>query len=67
MMEKYIRFNWPYRTDDCLEYDELTGEKTKLRAEFAQFASDVNSWSFERAILNEWPELAGQVLLHDCM
>jgi hypothetical protein len=65
MMEKYIRFDWPFAIDDCFEYDESTGRDTRLTAEFAQYASDINRWSFQSSILSELPELAGQVLLHE--
>ena len=64
MMEKHVRFTWPFAFEDIFEFDLTTGRNTRLTARFEEYVSDVQNWTFERSVLEEYPELAGQVPIY---
>ena len=60
-MEKHVRFEWPFAFEECFEYDPTTGRNTRLTVKFEQYAADMANWSFESVVLEEFPDLLGQV------
>lgn len=56
--------NWPYGMDAAIEQDPATGA-TVLTPRFMEHVSEYNNWSVARCFLEDFPEVAGQIRLHE--
>ncbi|EXJ77032.1 hypothetical protein A1O3_10189 [Capronia epimyces CBS 606.96] len=56
--------NWQYGLDAAIERDPATGS-TVLTADFIEHVSDYNNWSVARSFLEDFPEVVGQIRIHE--
>ncbi|KAJ4527748.1 hypothetical protein HRR83_000502 [Exophiala dermatitidis] len=56
--------NWPHGLDAAIMRDDATGA-TVLTPSFMEHAGDYDNWSVSRVFLDDFPEVAGRIRIHD--
>ncbi|KAL2397956.1 hypothetical protein ABEF93_006552 [Exophiala dermatitidis] len=56
--------NWPQGLDAAIMRDDATGA-TVLTPSFMEHAGDYDNWSVARVFLDDFPEVAGRIRIHD--
>ena len=47
---------WPYTVEECVKTDAATGSR-RLSREFEEFVVDPSHWSFDKSVLETFPDL----------